>query len=71
MMMVMIQDDDDDGHELMVDDDDESHDLISESGVLMYKSVSDRLVTRGQPGETNFVGRTTFPCSNFDHLPLF
>ena len=31
------------------------------SGVLIYKSVTDRLVTRRQPGET----------SNFDHLPLF
>ena len=41
------------------------------SGVLIYKSVTDRLVTRGQPGETNFMGRTTFICSNFVHLPLF
>ena len=41
------------------------------SGVLIYKSFSDRLVTVVQPGDTNFMGRTAFTRSNFDHLPLF
>ena len=43
----------------------------TQSGVLIYKSFSDRLVTVVQPGDTNFMGRTAFTRSNFDHLPLF
>ena len=34
-------------------------------GVLIYKSVSDLLVTMEQPRDKNFMGRTTFIWSNF------
>ena len=36
-----------------------------ESGVLIYKTVSDCLVTREQPGEMGFLGRTAFTGSKF------
>ena len=35
------------------------------SGVLIYKSVFDFNVTIVQPGEDDFMGRTTFAMSNF------
>ena len=35
------------------------------SGVLIYKSVFDFNVTIAQPGEDDFMGRTTFTMSNF------
>ena len=45
--------------------------VVARSGVLIYKSFSDCLVTVVQPGDTNFMGRMAFTLSNFDHLPLF
>ncbi len=41
------------------------------SGVLIYKTVSDRLVTREQPREMGFMGRTAFNGSKFVYLPFF
>ena len=38
---------------------------MSHSGVLIYKSVSDFIVTIGQPGDDDFMGRTPFAMSKF------
>ena len=38
---------------------------MARSGVLIYKSVSDFYVTIVQPGDDDFMGRTTFAKSNF------
>ena len=41
------------------------------SGVLIYKTVSDRLVTREQPREMGFMGRIAFTGSKFVYLWFF
>ena len=41
------------------------------SGVLIYKTVSDRLVTREYPREMGFIGRTAFSGSKFIYLSFF
>ena len=40
----------------------------SRLGVLIYKTVSDRLVTRQQPREMDFMGRTALTGSKFIYL---
>ena len=41
------------------------------SGVLIYKTVSNHLVTRGQPRYRKFMGQTTFIKSIFNYLSFF
>ena len=41
------------------------------SGVLKYKTVSDRLVTREKPRRIGFMGRTAFAGSKFIYLSFF
>ena len=45
--------------------------LCKQSGVLIYKTVTDRLVTREQPREMGFMGRTAFTGSKFVYLSFF
>ena len=44
---------------------------VGHSGVLIYKTVSDRLITREQPREMGFIGRTAFSGSKFIYLSSF
>ena len=45
--------------------------VMEQSGVLIYKTVSDRLVTREQPREMDIMGRTAFTGSKFIYLSFF
>ena len=58
-------------NDTMSDDEVVPYNVPPRSGVLIYKTVSDRLVIRDQPRGMGFMGKTAFTGSKFIYLSFF